>query len=371
MKVIAFYLPQFHTISENDEWWGEGFTEWRNVKKGKKYYEWQVQPRVPLNKNYYCLLDENVQVWQANLAKEYGIYGFCYYHYWFDGHMLLEKPMERMLTNKKVDIPFCVCWANEDWTNAWVSSDEKILISQTYGDKEEWKRHYDYLSPFFKDDRYIVENGYPLFIIYRPEIIPCLNEMLEYWNQLAIKDGFKGIRFAYQNAGLDYPIQKDNSAFYYDIEMQPIYAKIVNAGMKKRKIKNCVLNILKKMHLDWLRSGVNKVNGPKVFDYDEIWKTVIETPPISDKSVPCAFVDFDNVCRREEQGWLFKGVSVEKFRVYFNELVKKAKKEYSNDWMFIFAWNEWAEGGYLEPDEHNGYGYLEAIKECIKEKKDE
>ena len=124
MKIIAFYLPQFHNIPENDEWWGDGFTEWVNVKKTKPAFEGHDQPRIPLNNNYYNLLDDNVKIWQAELAKKYGIYGFAYYHYWFNGHMLLEKPMEQMLANKKVDIPFCISWANEPWTKAWVGNEK-------------------------------------------------------------------------------------------------------------------------------------------------------------------------------------------------------------------------------------------------------
>ena len=171
MKIIAFYLPQFHNIPENDEWWGNGFTEWTNVKKAKPIFEGHQQPKVPLNNNYYNLLDDNVKVWQADLAKKYGVYGFCYYHYWFNGKMLLEKPMEQMLENKEVDIPFCISWANEPWTKAWVGDEKKMLIAQEYGQEEEWKEHFMYLLPFFKDERYIKKDGKPFFIFYRPDIV--------------------------------------------------------------------------------------------------------------------------------------------------------------------------------------------------------
>ena len=367
MRVIALYLPQFHEIPENNEWWGKGFTEWTNVKKGRKYYSWQKQPRVPLNDNYYCLLDEEKQEWQADLAKQYGIYGFCYYHYWFDGHMLLEKPMERMLKNSKIDLPFCISWANEDWTNAWVTTNSKVLISQTYGNRDEWERHYRYLSQFFKDERYIKDNGKPLFVLYRPEIIPCVSEMIAFWNELAVKDGFSGINFAYQHPALDYPTQKDNSMFTYDIEMQPIYAKIVSEGMAKRKTKDHIIKIIEKMNLNWIIEKTKKAKGPKVFDYDELWQTIIKTPPVSEKSIPCAFTDWDNTCRRGEQGSTTYGVSVKKFKEYFKQYAAKSINEYKNDYMFIFAWNEWGEGGYLEPDVDNGTGFLEAIRDVQKE----
>ena len=191
MKIIAFYLPQFHNIPENDEWWGDGFTEWTNVKKAKPLYEGHMQPRVPLGGNYYNLLDDNVKIWQADLAKKYGVYGFCYYHYWFNGKMLLEKPMEQMLANKEVDIPFCICWANEPWTKAWVGDERKLLIAQEYGQEEEWKQHFMYLLPFFKDERYITKNGKPLFVFYRPDIVPCMKEMIETWDKLAKENAFK------------------------------------------------------------------------------------------------------------------------------------------------------------------------------------
>ena len=151
MKIIAFYLPQFHTFPENDEWWGKGFTEWTSVKNAKPIIKGHVQPRVPLNAEYYNLEDVRVMEKQAQLAKEYGIYGFCYYHYWFDGKMLMEKPMEQMLKNKDVDLPFCICWANENWTRTWARKSKEILIAQTYSDRQDWVEHFNYLYQFWKD----------------------------------------------------------------------------------------------------------------------------------------------------------------------------------------------------------------------------
>ena len=138
MKIIALYLPQFHNIPENDEWWGDGFTEWTNVRKAVPYFEGHNQPEIPLSGNYYNLLDDDVKIWQADLAKKYGVYGFCYYHYWFNGKMLLEKPMEQMLANKNIDQHFCVCWANEPWTKAWVN-ETKVLIPQNMEEKRNGK----------------------------------------------------------------------------------------------------------------------------------------------------------------------------------------------------------------------------------------
>ena len=242
MKVIAFYLPQFHDIPENDKWWGKGFTEWTNVKKARPLFDGHRQPRTPLNDNYYCLLDDDVKVWQAKIAKEHGIYGFCYYHYWFLGKKLLEKPMEQMLANPKIDIPFCICWANDAWTKAWVG-ETKTIMEQKYGGEDDWKEHFNYLLSFFKDHRYIKEDNKPLVVIYRPEIIECLNDMLKCWDRLARDVGFDGLVYAYQTSGLNkVPVEKrNNKMFKYDIEFEPGYAK--EAMNKKahyffRKIKS-------------------------------------------------------------------------------------------------------------------------------------
>lgn len=373
MKVIAFYLPQFHEIPENNEWWGEGFTEWVNVKKAVSLDRSQCQPRVPLGKNYYDLSNIDVMRWQAELAQKYGVYGFCIYHYWFSGHKLLEKPAENLLKNKDINIPFCFCWANEDWTNQWIAgSNRKMLIEQKYGDEKEWKEHFDYFLPFFKDDRYIKENGKPLLVIYRPDLIGCLDEMLNKWNQWAQEYGFAGICYAYQRADSNLFNYKNGSDkdFTYQIEYQPSKSR----EWQRSKLKNIAIKYKRTIF-----KGLSKVFKTNEFQnhtydakllklsYDRTWEYIINHRPESPKCVPGAFTDWDNTPRRQIRGSFFEGATPEKFAYYFDKLVKHTRSVYQKDMIFIFAWNEWAEGGYLEPDEKNGYGYLEAIYQVLKE----
>lgn len=376
MKIIAFYLPQFHNIPENDEWWGNGFTEWTNVKKAKPLYEGHMQPRVPLGGNYYNLLDDNVKIWQADLAKKYGVYGFCYYHYWFNGKMLLEKPMEQMLANKEVDMPFCICWANEPWTKAWVGDERKLLIAQEYGKKEEWKQHFMYLLPFFKDERYITKDGKPLFVFYRPDIVPCMKEMIETWDKLAKENGLSGITFAFQSGDYDWNNSKEANLFDYDIEFQPPYAShwlYSNDGKFVSALKKCRRLLAgwagKKFGIDLYRYGTaqyKKMTGQTVANYDSMWQKIIEAKPVRSNSIPGAFVKWDNTPRHGERGQINVGTP-EKFEYYLSKQIKHAREDYHEDMIFMYAWNEWAEGGYLEPDEDDKYGYLEAIKRALEE----
>lgn len=367
MKVIAFYLPQYHETKENNEWWGEGFTEWVNVKKARALYEGHNQPRIPLNSNYYNLLDDSVKQWQIDLAKRYSIYGFCIYHYWFSGKLLLEKPVEQFLENKTLDIPFCFCWANENWTTQWVDSEAKILIEQKYGDKVDWKKHFEYFLPFFKDERYIKEENCPLLVIYRPDLIDHLNEMLHYWNELAIKNGFNGIMFINQYSNIE-EIKEGDSQFKYHIEYQPIFANRWKRKKSALLCQNLTKRIKKMFNIimpwrDW--TSVAFVNTDFKIDYDKIWNLILKHRPVSEKCIPGAFVDWDNTPRKGERGSVYFNASPEKFEMYFRKLVRKAKNEYKSDYIFIFAWNEWGEGGYLEPDQKNKFGYLEAIKNVL------
>jgi hypothetical protein len=373
MKIIAFYLPQFHEIPENNRWWGQGFTEWTNVKMAKPLFTGHDQPRVPLNSSYYNLLDVDAIKAQYSMAKEHGLHGFCFYHYWFNGKKLLEKPVEIMNNSSELNMPFCLSWANESWTNAWKADEKtKILVEQKYGNKKDWEKHFQYLLTFFNNKNYIVNDNKPLFVIYRPELIGCLNDMLDYWEKLAMNEGFAGIDFAYQHADFDNMTNKDDSRFAYNIEYQPTYAiqdsrKSEHGRLNriKQKLKICLVSIQQKTNIDlvYIFDNMRPKNEFKRYNYDDIWQKILARKQGAGITViPGAFVDWDNTPRKAYKGFVIEGATPEKFGRYLEKQIKNVKENYRTDMLFMFAWNEWAEGGYLEPDETNQYGYLEAIK---------
>lgn len=374
MKIIPLYLPQFHTIPENDEWWGKGFTEWVNVRDAKPLFEGHNQPRVPLNNNYYDLSDIETLKWQCRIAKEYGIYGFCMYHYWFNGHLLLEKPMEMLLAHPEIDIKYCISWANHDWTDAWKASNRqpKVLIAHNFDDEKDWVDHFNYLLPFFKDPRYMTENNKPLMVIYIPNIIRKLKKMLDVWSQMARDNGFDGLTFIYQSAASSFDNSWDHSLFDYGVEMNPGYVGLANRQKNSSffpKLMKYSHEIKRFLHIRRSLLPQKKITEVSKADYDYTWQRILELRPISNapKMIPCAFTDWDNTPRHKERGYLFQGVSPDKFKSYFIQLIDNTKNFYDTDMIFVFAWNEWAEGGYLEPDEKNGFAFLEAIKECLSE----
>lgn len=366
MKIISFYLPQYHEIPENNEWWGKGFTEWENLKKAKPLYKEHNQPRIPYDKKYYNLLDDEVKKWQIKLAKDNGVYGFCFYHYWFDGHLLLEQPTKQFLKNEELDLPFCLSWANEPWTKAWVSKSDEILIDQRYGSEKDWREHFDYLTPYFLDKRYIKNNGKPLFVIYRPNQIGCLNDMVDSWQKWAKEIGLPGIDFAYQQIDFDLIENSDTSRFKYNIEFQPIYALEDLTSNKVKKIEVAAKSV---------DNFVNKIMGFKLsnvlmrkvrtYNYDDVWEKVLERKPRDNKCIPGVFVDWDNTPRRGEKGRVFIGGNPEKFKNYMKDMIIKTRDDYKKDMIFLTAWNEWSEGCYLEPDERHKDAYLRAIKEAL------
>lgn len=368
MKIIAFYLPQYHRTKENDEWWGEGFTEWTNMKQAKSLYENHYQPRIPLKQNYYDLSDISTMQWQINTARKYGIYGFCVYHYWFEGKQLLQKPMENYLEDKSIDFPYCFCWANETWTNAWATDakNPKVLMKQTYGKEDSWEKHFQYLLPFFKDERYIKNDNKPLFVIYRPEQIDNLNEMLDYFNKRASESGFAGIEFASQQKDFCLNKNSDDSRFSYKIEYQPDFAQYdIQSKLRRRidKTKEWILLFLQKN----TGRSIRRVKNLIVLDYDKVWHAILNRKPEDEKRVPGAFVDWDNTPRYGKKGKVIQGASPKKFYKYMKQQIIHAREDYKKDMIFVFAWNEWTEGGYLEPDEKFGYGYLKALRQALED----
>lgn len=374
VKIIPFYLPQFHTIPENDKWWGEGFTEWTNVKKAVPLYEGHDQPRVPLGENYYNLLDDNVKIEQARLAKEYGIFGFCYYHYWFkDGKKLLERPAEQMLANKAVDLPFCFCWANENWSKNWDGGNREVIMKQEYGTEADWEKHFQYLLPFFKDERYITVGGKPLFVIYKPEQIIDVYQMVTYWRKRALEEGFPGLCLAFQFPTYYADMYYHKDVFDYRIEFEPVYSRNLasmrhpGTSGKVEKLRKLLGENAVSAYRKARSSGMGAASGGKsqslsLYFYDETWEKILSAE-WTEEFLPGAFVDWDNT-PRNKHGVAYTGFTIERFRDYLTKLVTRANKE-NKPMLFINAWNEWGEGAFLEPDEKYGYQKLEAVRTAL------
>ena len=199
-RIIAFHLPQFHPTPENDEWWGKGFTEWTNVAKAKPLYHGHYQPHIPADLGFYDLRLPEARHAQADLAREYGIEGFCYYHYWFGGRRILERPVNEILASGEPDFPFCLCWANHSWNNIWQGVADRTLIEQTYPGMEDHRQHFEWLLKAFVDARYIKVNGKPMFLIYNPSDIPEIKSVMEYWRELAQQAGLKGLHLVGVNS---------------------------------------------------------------------------------------------------------------------------------------------------------------------------
>ena len=343
MKVIAIYLPQFHRIEENDEWWGEGYTEWTAVKAGVPYFEDQYQPHCPLNGNYYNLLDKKVMEWQAELMKKYDVYGMCFYHYYFGNERkVLEKPAENLLKWTDIDMPFCFSWANQTWARSWSKISEKVewnsleesqsrenndgvLIKQEYGSENAWRKHFEYLIPFFQDKRYIKIDNQPIFIIYKPDDIDCLESMKSKWNEWAKEQGFDRIYFIGVNSdygNLDARLQQEQN-----------YSGLF----------------------------ISKKNE----EYEEICKQIITNAFLAEeKCYFCATPGYDDTPRRGRLGKCFRHSTPDQFYRQMKTLMYISQKR-ENEFIFVNAWNEWGEGMHLEPDEKYQYQYLEAAKNAL------
>ncbi|MDE6662372.1 MAG: glycoside hydrolase family 99-like domain-containing protein [Lachnospiraceae bacterium] len=353
-QILAIYLPQFHETEDNNLWWGKGFTDWETVKTAEKYFPEHNEPRIPLNSCYYDLSQKETMERQAKLAADYGVSGFCFYHYYFkNGKKELELPAENLLKWKDIRMPFCFNWASESWIrswsrisgNVWAEKYEKgagdtangILAEQDYGTYEDWTKHFEYLLPFFQDDRYIKKDGKPVFIFYSPNDIKPLGEMTKCWRKLAREAGLEGLYLI--GSRLNAPNPFLDAAIIYEP-----------------------------------RNSINKLNasgkavirdGVRCFEYDDIWTCINASNSVYGyKTYFCGVSGYDDTPRRGISGECLINATPDIFRRQLEALMQKSIY-CGNDFLFINAWNEWGEGMYLEPDETDGYGYLNAIKNAV------
>lgn len=346
IKVIAFYLPQFHSFPENDKWWGKGFTEWTNVKKGIPNFKGHYQPHVPIGYGYYDLTNAEVLRQQVLLAKNYGIHGFNFYYYWFNGKILMKKPFEIILENKDIKLNYCITWANENWTRSWDGGNNEILIEQNHSDQDsiDFIRE---LFKYFEDSRYIRISDKPVLIIYRANIIPEIKKTIEIWRNSAKEYGFKGLYLVCcQTFGLKSPIE-----FGFDAAMEfPPHTSI------SKEISN--LEIL------------NKSFSGKIFDYNEVVDNSISEKKPDFKVFKTPMLSWDNTARRQNKSSIFHNFTLIKYKQWLDfvcsQIFYDKKFEFDEKIVFINAWNEWAEGTHLEPDSKYGYGYLKSTYHVIK-----
>jgi hypothetical protein len=369
-KVVASYFTQLHRTPENDRWWGEGFTDWVNVRKAKPLFPEHNQPRRPLGGRYYDQSREETIRWQVDLARSFGIHAFCHYHYWFDGVHLLGTPTEIVLRNKNISMPFCLAWANETWSRRWDGQDHQILQAQTHEPTiARWKHHFDYLIRAWTDERALRIDGKPVFIIYRPFKIHQLTSMLDYWQEQARSHGLDGVHFIVLKQ-YEYP-QESIQPFDGVIHFQPFHAMPSHWSSRRHDRHARAVELIKarvpKRVLTLWRMNKFLFEQPKRVNYDDVWKQIlVDCAGAGHNEYPGAFVDWDNTARYGRRATVFDGVSPERFEHWFRILVRLVQARPEKDSLiFLNAWNEWAEGTYLEPDERHGYGYLEALKRAL------
>ena len=349
-RAIAFYLPQFHPIPENDEWWGKGFTEWTNTGKAKPLFPGHYQPHVPSDLGYYDLRVPETRIAQAEMAKESGIEGFCYYHYWFAGKRLIERPFNEVLNTGVPDFPFCLCWANQSWTGIWHGSPDRVLIEQTYPGPEDDENHLRFLLKAFKDKRYMRVDGKPIFLVYSPKELPDPKRTTDTWRQMARQDGIEDLYLI----GIEYSDWRpEDFGFDGQVIIRRFLSLAALTELKgTRRIRRYVRKILK-----WPQ---------EIYDYGKIHRYLLMPGAEEEHIHPCVVPNWDNTPRSGKRGVVLHKSTPELFREHLRAAIKQvSNKRYDNRLIFIKSWNEWAEGNHLEPDLKFERKYLEVFKEEI------
>jgi len=358
-RLIAFYLPQFHPIPENNKWWGEGFTEWTNVGKAKPLFKGHYQPRVPADLGYYDLRLSESREAQAALAKKHGVEGFCYWHYYFgDGRRLLERPFDEVLNSGKPDFPFCLAWANHSWKDKQFSKEgsDKMLIEQKYGGVEDYTRHFNIVLPAFKDYRYIRVHDKPVFVIHSPSEVPDLEVFMNIWQNLACENGFPGIHFVCNTHNLQ--------------DIETMHSKGFDAVSPVRlfHVFKADFSLFYRMYAKFMRLVFKR---GQVLDYEQCSRYFHAEEDKLRYCYPSIYPNWDHSPRSGRHGHILHNSTPKAFKNHVSNVLQTVKhKPKEEQIIFIRSWNEWAEGNYMEPDLRFGRGYLEALKLALDESAD-
>lgn len=352
-RVIAFYLPQYHPIPENDEWWGKGFTEWTNVGKAKPLFKGHYQPRVPADLGYYDLRVPETRKAQADMAREYGVEGFCYWHYWFgNGKRLIERPFNEVLASGEPDFPFCLAWANETWKGfAHGLKNRNVLIEQLYPGVEDYTAHFYEVLPALKDKRYITVDGKPLFMIYKPLGFEDCDRFIGLWQELALENGLKGIYFVGHTSFTE-EIDSILSKGFDAVNINRLFHCLASRTLSK-KIKEKINHVFR---------GI-----PRAYSYEKMLKYFTGQEDSKENVFPMIYPNWDHSPRSGKEGVVFHNSTPVLFEKHLADVLEKISlKPTEQQIIFLKSWNEWAEGNYMEPDLKWGLKYLEALKKIIK-----
>ena len=350
-RVVAFHLPQFHPIPENDRWWGAGFTEWTNAVRARPLYPGHVQPHLPADLGFYDLRLPEARAAQAALAQQYGVSAFCYWHYWFAGRRLLERPVREIIECGQPDMPFCLGWANQTWTGIWHGAPGRILVEQTYPGAADDAAHFQELLPAFTDPRYFRVHGRPVFYVFRPEEIPDPAGWCRRWREMAVSHGLGGIYLIAEmtdllgrGVGCEDPI-----ALGFDAG---VYVRLPADTSRQRALR---MRLIRKL----------LGRGPEVYPY------LIKPRPLPERYrakrvYPAVYPNWDNTPRSGHDGLVLSGSRPDLFAAHVEAAVRAvADRKVDERLVFVKSWNEWAEGNYLEPDVQFGHGWLEALRQGL------
>jgi len=353
VRALAVYLPQFHPIPENDEWWGAGFTEWRNVVRARPQFRGHDQPQIPADLGFYDLRVAETRQQQADLARAYGIHGFVYYHYWFNGRRLLERPFDEVLASGAPDFPFALTWANENWSRTWDGAAHQVLMAQDYSEDDD-RAHIRSLLPAFADPRYIRVDGKPLFFVYRATLLPDSRRTTDVWREEASRAGIGDLylcRWEHDSKG-------DPAAMGFDAaaDFQPDFACLGRA--LRRDLPSRIVRRLR------LTSQVYRTQ--RIWEYPTVVDRMLARPAASYKRFPGVSPAWDNTARRAQGAIILRNSSPAEYERWLRAVLDRFTP-YSPDENFVLlnAWNEWAEGNHLEPCLRWGHGYLEATKRAL------